>query len=472
MTEYDVIVIGCGPAGQKAAIKCAKIGKRVAIIDERQVVGGQCLLIGTIPSKTMRAAIIYLSGYYERRIYGQDYKVKGEITAEDLVFRCNAIISREIRIIHGQLERNGVAVISGVGQFIDPHTIRVSHTIGTDDYRAQHIIICTGSTSHILTNLPFNSVNILNTDDILKLNFIPKRLMVIGGGVIGLEYASMFALLDIEVLIVSRHPTLMPWVDREVVEALKAHLRQQGVRFLMDTRVQDCDAPDPHTVKGTFDNGEEFEVEMILYAAPRIGNTADLNLTAAGLSANENGCLTVNDVYQTEQPHIYAAGDVIGWPSMASTSIDQGRKAANHLLGVEDVPYEPLFPYGIYTFPDISMIGATEEQLRKNNQPYETGVGRYRDSARGEIIGDEFGLVKLLFDPDSRALLGAHIIGSEATELIHIAQAVMISHGKIDYFIDTVFNYPTLAEVYKIAALNGFNKTRAARPAAAAPDGK
>lgn len=464
MMEYDVIVIGCGPAGQKAAIKCAKVGRKVAIIDERQVVGGQCLHIGTIPSKTLRAAIIYFSGYYERQIYGADYRVKREITAEDLIFRCNAIIRREINIIHDHLSRNGVAVISGVGHFVDPHTVRVNHTIGTDDYRAEHIVICTGATSHILTNLPFNSVNILNSDDILKLTFIPKRLMVIGGGVIGLEYASMFALLDIEVLVVTRYPSLLPWVDREVVEALMAHLRQQGVQFLMETRVEDCEAPDPRSVRGRYDSGEEFEVEMILYAAPRQGNTADLNLAAAGLSATDNGCIEVNAVYQTAQPHIYAAGDVIGWPSMASTSIDQGRKAANHLLGVKDVPYAPLFPYGIYTFPDISMVGSTEEQLRKNEQPYEIGIGRYRDSARGEIMGDEHGLVKLLFDPDTRQLLGAHIIGSEATELIHMAQAVMINKGKIDYFIDTVFNYPTLAEVYKIAALNGFNKTRASLP--------
>ncbi|MBN2082529.1 Si-specific NAD(P)(+) transhydrogenase [bacterium] len=464
MTHFDVIVIGCGPAGQKAAIKCAKVGRKVAIVDERQVVGGQCLHVGTIPSKTFRAAIIYLSGYYERRIYGEDYRVKRDLEAEDLIFRCNSIIRREINIIHEHLERNRIAVLNGTGHFVDDHTLRVVHTIGTDDYTADHFIVCTGATSNILTDLPFNTVNILNTDDILKLSFLPKSLMVIGGGVIGLEYASMFSLLGVEVQVVSRYPTLLPWVDVELVDALQAHMAQQGVRFLLEDRVAEISAPDNRRVTGTLTSGTQFEVEMLLYAAPRKGNTADLDVAAAGLAVDHNGYLKVNENYQTEVPHIYAAGDVIGWPSLASTSIDQGRKAANHLLGVADVPYEPLFPYGIYTFPDMSTIGATEEQLRKEDRPYEVGIGHYRDSARGQIIGDEHGLVKLLFDPEERTLLGCHIIGSEATELIHIAQAVMINGGKIDYFIDTVFNYPTLAEVYKIAALNGFNKTKAALP--------
>ena len=464
MTHYDVIVIGCGPAGQKAAIKCAKVGRKVAIIDERQVVGGQCLHVGTIPSKTFRAAIIYLSGYLERRIYGEDYRVKRDLAAEDLIFRCNAIIRREINIIHEHLESNRIAVISGTGRFVDDHTLRVVHTIGTDDYTADHFIVCTGATSNILTDLPFNTVNILNTDDILKLSFLPKSLMVIGGGVIGLEYASMFSLLGVEVQVVSRYPTLLPWVDVELVDALKAHMTQHSVRFLLEDRVAEISAPDNRRVVGKLTSGTEFEVEMLLYAAPRKGNTADLDVQAAGLKVDNNGYLQVNENYQTEVGHIYAAGDVIGWPSLASTSIDQGRKAANHLLGVADVPYEPLFPYGIYTFPDMSTIGATEEKLRKEDRPYAVGIGHYRDSARGQILGDEHGLVKLLFDPEERTLLGCHIIGSEATELIHVAQAVLINGGKIDYFIDTVFNYPTLAEVYKIAALNGFNKTKAALP--------
>jgi NAD(P) transhydrogenase len=462
--DYDVIVIGCGPAGQKAAIKCAKVGRKVAIVDRRMVVGGQCLHIGTIPSKTFRAAIITLSGYYERKFYGDDYRAKESITAQDLVFRCNSIIRREIEVINRHLRSNGVDVLMGDACFHDPHTIRLNTTVGMENYKAEYFVICTGSRSMVQQEILFDNLHIVNTDDILGLQFLPKKLMVIGGGVIGLEYASMFSLLDIEVTVVSQYDDLLPWVDREIVAGLKNHMQRHGVKFRLGQKVEEIHVLAPKCVRGRFCNGEEFEVEMAMYAAQRWGNTLDLNVEAAGLARGQRDLLEVNDDYQTCVPHIYAAGDVIGFPSLASTAIDQGRKAANRLLGVPDVPYEPLFPYGIYTFPDMSMVGKSEDQLRKDGTPYETGVGYYRDSARGQIIGDEDGLVKLLFHPETRELLGVHIIGAEATELIHMGQAVMISGGKLDYFIDTVFNYPTLAEVYKIAALEGFNKTKASLP--------
>lgn len=464
MENYDVIVIGCGPAGQKAAIKCAKLGKRVALIDRRQVVGGRCLHIGTIPSKTMRHAIIYLSGYFEREIYGSEYRVKQNITAEDLLFRCNAIIQREINVIQGQLERNGIRVYTGEGSFIDQHTLRVVGHESEAELRGDFIVVCTGATSHIMVDLPFDLEYILNTDDILSLSFLPRRMAILGGGVIGLEYASMFSLLGIEVQVISYHPTLLPFVDRQLVEALMQHMCRHGVQFLLGEEMLSAEVTGPRRVHCKLKCSDDIDTEMLLYAAPRWGNTETLNLAAAGLSADERNCLGVNQFYQTAVPHIYAAGDVIGWPSLASTSIDQGRKAANHLLHVKDIPYEPVIPFGIYTFPDISMVGASEETLKQAGRRYETGIGYYSDSARGQIIGDIDGLIKLLFDPETNELLGVHIIGSEATELIHIGQAVMINHGKLDYFLDTVFNYPTLAEVYKIAALNGFNKTPASRP--------
>jgi NAD(P) transhydrogenase len=462
--DYDVIVIGCGPAGQKAAIKCAKVGRKVAIIDRRTVVGGQCLHIGTIPSKTFRAAIIYLSGYYERKYYGADYRVMEQITAQDLVFRCNSIIRREIEVINRHLHHNGVDVLMGDAQFTGPHTLCLNTTVGLENYTAANFIICTGSRSYLLQDILFDNLHIVNTDDILGLQFLPKSLMVIGGGVIGLEYASMFSLLDIEVTLVTQYDVLLPWVDRELVTGLMNHMERHGVRFRLGEHATGIRVAAPKQVQGRFDSGEEFETEMVMYAAQRWGNTVDLHVEEAGLTRGPRDYLEVNKVYQTSVPHIYAAGDVIGFPSLASTAIDQGRKAANQLLGVPDVPYEPLFPYGIYTFPDMSMIGKNEDQLKKEGIPYKTGVGYYRDSARGQIIGDEDGLVKLLFHPETRELLGVHIIGAEATELIHMGQAVMIHGGKLDYFIDTVFNYPTLAEVYKIAALNGFNKTKAALP--------
>jgi len=464
MAEFDVVVIGCGPAGQKAAIKCAKAGRRVALVDKRQVVGGHCLHIGTIPSKTLRMAIINLSGYYERNIYGADYRANPDLTINDLLYRANTIIEREIKIIHNQLARNHVEVYTGAGSFLDPHTIRVASKASSEDISAKHIVVCAGAISKILTPLPFNGVNVLNTDDILSMSFLPKRMMIVGGGVIGLEYASMFSLLDIEVQVVSRYPEVLPWVDHQLVECLKAHMLRHGAQFHLDARIKDISVESPRHVTGELTDGTRFDVEMVMYAAPRKGNTAELNLVAAGLEAGENDYLDVNGNYQTAVPHVYAAGDVIGWPSLASTSIDQGRKAANHLLGVADVPYNPLFPIGIYTFPDISMVGASEEELKKKGIAYEVGVGQYCETARGQIIGDVDGLVKLLFDHNDLSLLGVHIIGSEATELIHIGQAVMVNGGKISYFIDNVFNYPTLAEVYKIAALNGFNKTKAALP--------
>jgi NAD(P) transhydrogenase len=462
--DYDVIVIGCGPAGQKAAIKCAKVGKKVAIIDRRMVVGGQCLHTGTIPSKTFRAAIIYLSGYYERKFYGEDYRVKDLITAQDLVFRCNSIIRREIEVINRHLTNNDVHVLMGDAQFTDPHTVRLNTSVGVERHTAASFIICTGSRSYLLQDILFDNLHIVNTDDILGLQFLPKTLMVIGGGVIGLEYASMFSLLDIDVTVVSQYKELLPWVDREIVGGLINHMQRHGVKFRLGNHATGLRVIAPKQVRGQYDTGEEFEVEMVMYAAQRWGNTLDLNVEAAGLARGPRDHLEVNENYQTSVPHIYAAGDVIGFPSLASTAIDQGRKAANRLLGVPDVPYEPLFPYGIYTFPDMSMVGQSEDQLKKDGVPYETGVGYYRDSARGQIIGDEDGIVKLLFHAETRELLGVHIIGAEATELIHMGQAVLINHGKIDYFIDTVFNYPTLAEVYKIAALNGFNKTKASLP--------
>jgi NAD(P) transhydrogenase len=464
MRNFDVVVVGCGPAGQKAAIKCAKLGKKVALIDRREVVGGRCLHIGTIPSKTMRHAIIYLSGYFERRIYGSDYRVKQDITVEDLLLRCNAIIRRELEVIQGQLVRNGIEVFFGEGSFIDAHTLTVSSLEGTEQLHTQYVIICTGATSHICVDLPFDMRYVLNTDEILSLSFLPQRMAVLGGGVIGLEYASMFSLLGIEVSVITPYPSLLPFVDQQLMEALMKHMQRHGTSFLLEEELLSATIVAPRQVHCELKRHGALEVEMLFYAAPRWGNTQTLNLGAAGLAASDRGYIEVNANYQTVAPHIYAAGDVIGWPSLASTSIDQGRKAANHLLHVKDIPYEPLFPFGIYTFPDISMVGDSEEALKRAGRRYETGIGYYQDSARGQILGDIDGLIKLLFDPDSRELLGVHIIGSEATELIHIGQAVMVHKGKIDYFLDTVFNYPTLAEVYKLAALNGFNKTPAARP--------
>ena len=465
MNNYDVIVIGCGPAGQKAAIKCGKVGARVAVVDNRETVGGQCLHIGTIPSKSLRAAISYLSGYYERIIYGPDYRVKKDITVDDLLWRCHSIISREIQIIHNQLRRNDVTVLQGRARFTGPNSIEVVSTNGSKEYTADKFLIATGTVPHLLQEIEFDNEHIMNTDDILQLKYLPKKLAVIGGGVIGVEYASMFSMLNIEVHLITQYTSLFPWVDRQLVDTLVEHMKNRGVTFHFGRHLDDLQVTGPKRVEGRFrETGDELAVDMVLYAAQRWGNTRELNLAAAGLAVGERDYLEVNSNYQTAQGHIYAAGDVIGWPSLASTSIDQGRKAANHMLSVADVPYYPMFPYGIYTFPVISMVGESEDRLKQDGRAYEVGVGYYRDSAQGQIIGDKEGLIKLLFDPGDHKLLGVHIIGSQASELIHLGQAVLINGGTIDYFIDTVFNYPTLAEVYKHAALNGFNKLDEALP--------
>ncbi|MCH7471714.1 Si-specific NAD(P)(+) transhydrogenase [bacterium] len=458
MPDYEVTVIGCGPAGQKAAIKCAKAGKKTAIIDARQVVGGHCLHIATIPSKTLREAIIFVSGYHEQKLYAGDQPAKKTITAKDLLSRVNVLIQMETEVIHDQLTRNGVHVISGDARFTGPHELEVTEQVGCLRLTSDSFVIASGSVSHIFDELPFDGLHVLNTDDILKLSFLPKKMMIVGAGVTGVEYACMFSLLDIEVLLISRHPSLLHFVDRQLVDALVQHMQRHDVKVYYEEEISDVHVNGERHVVGKFKSGEEFDVELLLYAATRFGNTAGLNLEAVGLQVDERSLIKVNEHYQTQVPYIYAAGDVIGFPSLASTSIDQGRKAANALLGLKDVPYDEVFPFGIYSYPEISMVGASEEQLKKQGSAYAVGIGHYKDTARGQIIGDVDGLLKLLFDRHTHKLLGAHIIGEEATELIHLAQAVIINDGKIDYFVDTVLNYPTLTEVYKVAALNGLNK--------------
>ena len=457
MYDYDVIVIGCGPAGQKAAIKCAKVGRKVALVDNREVVGGLCLHVGTIPSKTLREAIIYLSGYYERKIYGRDYRVKKDITIDDLLFRANSIIKREIEVIHDQLSNNGIEILVGFSSFIDQHTVEILNSQGVRRITTHSVVIATGSVPHRPDNVPFDGNRIMVTDEILNLKILPKRMIIVGGGVIALEYAAMFTLLDTKVTLVSPFDDILPFVDRDLVNALKRNMAGNGVVFRFNEQIDELTAR-PDGVHGRFSSGYGFDVELIMYAAPRWGATEGMNLDKIGIEVCEHNLVKVDEHYRTSAPHIYAAGDIIGFPSLASAAIDQGRKAANALLGIKDVPIPSVMPYGIYTIPEISFVGASEDELHKNGIAYFSGIGKYSDTARGQIIFDEDGLLKLLFDPDTRKLYGVHIIGTQATELIHIGQAVILFGGTINYFIDTVFNYPTLAEVYKIAALDGRNK--------------
>jgi NAD(P) transhydrogenase len=461
--DYDMVVIGSGPAGQRAAIQSAKLDKRTALIERKGVLGGVCINTGTIPSKTLREAVVYLSGYRLRSVYGESYTLKQNITMEDLLFRTDYVIRHEIDVTRHQLQRNGVETISAEAAFVDPHTLRltmVDHT-GERNITAANILIATGTEATRDPKIPFDGQNIFVSDDILTIKKLPRTLAVIGAGVIGCEYASIFSTLGVRVTLVDRSRRLLPFVDSEIVESLDYHLRQNRMTLRFNETVSGIELAQNSTetrVKIHLSSGKEIVAEKALYSIGRTGATGKLNLEAAGLKPDDRGRLKVNEHYQTEVPHIYAAGDVIGFPSLASTSLEQGRLAACHAFGVETKSTPALFPYGIYTIPEISYVGKNEEELTAANVPYEMGKASYREIARGQIIGDSIGMLKILFHRETRLLLGVHIIGESATELIHIGQAVISLGGTIDYFVNTVFNYPTLAECYKNAAFDGVNR--------------
>ncbi|MCZ2147513.1 MAG: Si-specific NAD(P)(+) transhydrogenase [Bryobacterales bacterium] len=461
--DYDLLVLGSGPAGQRAAIQAAKLDKRVAVIEKKAVVGGCCVNTGTIPSKTLREAVLYLSGYRERNFYGASYSVKQNITMEDLVLRADQVIRHEIDVMRHQLLRNRVDVLSAAGAFADPHTIKLesveSHTTRT--VTADKIMIAVGTETTLDAHIPFDGQNIFTSDEILRLDRLPRTIAVVGAGVIGSEYASMFAALGVRVTLIDKRSRLLPFVDEEIADALAYHLRENRVTLRLGEAVSGIEKiEDEHglRVRIHLASGKQIVAEKALYSIGRTGNTSRLNLESAGLAPDDRGRLEVNHNYQTGVPHVYAVGDVIGFPSLASTSMEQGRIAACHAFGHEAHSVPELFPYGIYTIPEISMVGKSEVELTRDGVPYEVGKARYREIARGQIIGDMTGLLKLIFHAEDRKLLAVHIIGEGASDLVHIGQAVMSFGGTVNYFIDTVFNYPTLAECYKTAAFDGINR--------------
>jgi NAD(P) transhydrogenase len=463
MSQYDLVVIGTGPAGQRAAIQGAKSGKRVAIIEKRDVIGGVGINTGTIPSKTLREAVLHLSGYNYQSIYGVSYRVKEKITMADLAFRVQHVIKTEIDVTQAQLSRNGIEVLTGLASFKDPTTIQVTNLRGPTEVKADKIIIATGTRPASSAKVPLNARTIINSDQILEMPSVPRTLIVVGGGVIGVEYTCMFAALGVRVTLIERRPRLLEFADSEIVEALSYHLRDHRVTMRLNEEVQSVEeTADGAGVIAYLESNKKVPGDALLYAVGRQGNVDELNLPAAGLEADSRGRITVNEHYQTSQPNIYAVGDVIGFPSLASVSMEQGRIAAAHAFNKPIASNSSYFPFGIYTIPEISFIGKTEEQLTDEDVPYEVGVAYYREIARGQIRGDTTGRLKLIFHRENLDLLGVHIIGEGASELLHIGQAVLILKGKVDYFVNTVFNYPTLAECYKAAAFNGLNKL--ARP--------
>ena len=464
--RYDLVVIGSGPAGQKAALSAAKMGKRVAMIERATSVGGVCIHTGTIPSKAMREAVLHLTGIRERTLYGDSYVVKQNITMADLLYRCHHVIRGEVDVIRSQMARNNITMLFGTASFVDANTIRVE--ISDDDpgatdameIKTHHVLIAVGTEPARPANVPFTPARVIDSNELLLMRDLPKSMIIVGGGVIGVEYACMLAAVGVHITLVESRPKLLEFVDDELIESLQFRLRDMGMRLRLGESVSQIQIVGNH-VEAELASKKILRADMLMYSIGRQGATDKLNLGAAGLTADNRGRLKVNEFYQTSSPHIYAAGDVVGFPALAATSMEQGRMASCHMFHqvTSDAP-SMLFPYGIYTIPEISMVGQTEQALTQQGIPYDVGIARYRETARGQLINDPHGLLKLLFHPISRRLLGVHAIGTGATELIHIGQTVMAAGMPIDYFVDSIFNYPTLAECYKVAAFDGINRAR------------
>jgi NAD(P) transhydrogenase len=457
--SYDLIVIGSGPAGQKGAICAAKLRKRVAMVDRTLMMGGVCVHTGTIPSKSVREAIFQLTGIAVRTFYGSNYRGKGDVSVHDLASRVTNIVSRETEVIRAQLRRNGVAIYQGMAHFADANSIEVNGESEKVTLRGEHILIACGTRPARSSDIPFDGKRIIDTDEFTCIGSLPREIVVVGAGVVGLEYASFMAAVGAEVTLIDQRPVILDFVDREIVEALAYHLRQMGTMFRLGEKVTRVGIDEKRDkVFAELESGKKVQGDMLLYAVGRQANGDLLRLEAAGLQADSRGRIKVNEDYQTAVPHIYAAGDIIGFPALASTSMEQGRLASCRMFGAPSEHMPELFPYGIYTIPEISTVGQTEEQLTAAKIPYEVGISKFNELAKSMMLGDETGMLKLLFDRHTRKLLGVHILGQRATEIVHIGQAVLAYGGLIDYFRDTVFNYPTLAEAYKVAALDGLNK--------------
>ena len=460
--EFEIVVVGSGHAGQKAAIQSAKLGRRVALIERHAAVGGASVNTGTIPSKTIREAILYLTGLNQRAIYGQSYRLKEVVSIEDISLRTRHVVEREREIIRDQLLRNHVTVIDGCARFVDGYTLAVD---GRDDTErrlaANGVIIATGSAPAHPPEIEFNGNTILDSDDIvLRLAKLPSTIVIVGAGVIGIEFASMFAALGARVTVVDARDGMLDFCDPEITEALRYHLRELNVTFRFGERVEKVEARGEATIT-TLASGKVIPAEVVFYSAGRVGAVVDLALGNAGLEADARGRISVDANFRTAVPHIYAVGDVVGFPSLASASAEQGRLAACHLFGVPMHGGNAPLPIGIFSIPEISYVGKTEPELTEALIPYEVGISHYRELARGQILGESHGLVKLLVSPTDRTLLGVHAFGAGATEVVHIGQAVMGLGGTIDYLVESVFNYPTFAEAYKVAALDALNKLRA-----------
>lgn len=469
MAEYDLCVIGSGPAGQRAAIQAAKIDKRVVVCEQREQVGGVAINTGTIPSKALREAILHLAGRPSAMPRVEDFLEARNSTFVGLQNACQKIIREENEIVEGHFRRNGVAVVHGRASFVSPNEVEVVGARGTRRVTADHFVVGVGTRPARPDNIPFDECNVITSDGILNLGYLPNSMLVVGGGVIGTEYASMLTALGVKVTLVEGRHRLLDFVDEELTEALQYHFRQAGMTLRLGERVTHVEVIEPPRgaravndtmVEATLESGKTLRADCLLYCIGRQGATDELGLAAAGLEADNRGRIHVNEHLQTSQEHIYACGDVIGFPALASTSAEQGRLAACHAFGIPCEFKQDLLPYGIYAIPELSMVGWTEQKLTEEGIPYESGIANYREISRGKLLGDDIGMLKLLVHQESMTILGVHALGTGATELIHIGQAAIAFNATLDYFIETVFNFPTLAECYKVAAYNAMNKIK------------
>ena len=460
MRKFDVLIIGSGPGGQRAAFQASKLKKHVAVIERQPYIGGAGLHTGTLPSKTLREAALFLSGFKQRAIFGFQLTMGREATLQELMYRKMDVIKKQMGVIIDQFSRNNIEIVYGEASFIDEHRLTVKGARGSEEFYGEVIIIATGTRPLRPTEVPFDKDHIYDTDTILKIDTIPSTITIIGGGVIGCEYACIFAALGVKVNLVEKKSRLLPFADEEIVNSLIYWMRHSGITLRLNEEVVKITVEGKDRVITTLKSGKQAVSEKLLYTMGRVGNTDMLNLSAVGLNPNERGGLKVNESFQTATPNIYAVGDVIGFPALTSTSMEQGRRAICNAFHREEMTCEIVshLPFGIYTIPEISMVGETEEGLTAKAIPYEIGCALFQEVAKGQIIGDTHGMLKLLFHREDRRILGVHIIGERATELIHIGQAVMDFGGTIDYFKDAVFNYPTLSDAYKVAALNGLNR--------------
>ena len=539
MRQYDLVVIGSGPAGQKAAIQAAKLGKRVAIVEKNSWLGGVALNTGTIPSKALREAILHLTGTSKRDLFGEAHRVKNNITIGELVAVSQRVIHHERELIMSQLVRNNVDVVQGAACFDSPHQITCTvreegKPPRSERLTADHFVLAIGTRPARPDNVPFKETRVFTSDGLLNLKKLPKSMIVVGGGVIGTEYACMMAALGVKVTLIEGRRNVLGFLDDEIGESFQYQMRRAGITLRLGEKVKSIEIIDKHhpdyprvamreaaetvaehaagspdvtaeegehaaaqsdngeggddrdehheepshgfeddpegapfgllqdedLVQAVLESGKKIRAATLLYAIGRQGMTSHLCVDNAGLEADDRERLKVNQHYQTDVSHIYAVGDVIGFPALASTAMEQGRLAACHMFGVQAHSFPELFPFGIYAIPEISMVGKTEEELTEAGVPYEAGIATYDEIARGQLLGDENGMLKLLIHQETREILGVHCIGSGATEIIHIGQTAMALGGKADFFCNNVFNYPTLAEAYRVAALNGLNKIR------------